>query len=153
MKTIELVSCEDYVLSMVEIDGFYTDSDLFGKAWDYARLLKQPLTLGMFVPCDEDGKPLENPLPNMKITKFIESIGGISEYNKHPMRDLHRDYQQAIYRVIFEGFELIISDEGVALLKKENSLMWFSKQIIKYDYRNVKSISDLTGYGLKVKMK
>ena len=29
---------------------------------NYAQFLKQPLTLGMFVPCDEDGSGLQKPI-------------------------------------------------------------------------------------------
>lgn len=36
----------------------------------YAKFLKQPLTLGMFVPCDEDDNVLEDPKRNKTLEAF-----------------------------------------------------------------------------------
>ena len=63
---------------------------------NYAKFLKQPLKLEMFVPCDEEGDILEEPedyeqrLPNM-----------MTEYNDEIYR-----YEQAKEKVLFEGFEI-----------------------------------------------
>ena len=64
--------------------------------YKYAQFLKQPLNLGMFVPCDEDGDVLEKPedyenrLPNM-----------MTEYNDEVYR-----YKQAKEKVLFKGFKI-----------------------------------------------
>ena len=69
----------------------------FDKIINYAKFLKQPLKLEMFVPCDEDGDILEEPedyeqrLPNM-----------MTEYNDEIYR-----YEQSKEKVLFEGFELV----------------------------------------------
>lgn len=52
----------DFVLE--ESDKIYNkeDANIFAsKVNTYASFLKQPLKLGMFVPCDEDGNVLEEP--------------------------------------------------------------------------------------------
>lgn len=55
----------------------------------YANFLQQPLTLGMFVPCDLDGN-------------VIELEYHIDQYNQ----GFKDKYQQAKERVLFEGFEV-----------------------------------------------
>ena len=49
----------------------------------YAKFLKQPLTLGMFVPCDLHGNVLEE---------------------KKPFQDKYYEYQEARERCLFKGF-------------------------------------------------
>jgi hypothetical protein len=44
----------DFVLEQNKEPYFYYDS-LWNKVIAYANFLKQPLTLGMFVPCDSNG--------------------------------------------------------------------------------------------------
>lgn len=62
MKT--LVSMTDFVISQIKTDSTVNDSfkkDL-ADILNYALFLKQPLTLGMFVPCDNKGNVLTEPL-------------------------------------------------------------------------------------------
>ncbi|MCJ8153238.1 hypothetical protein MKJ01_05615 [Chryseobacterium sp. SSA4.19] len=59
--------------------------------FNYANFLKQPLTLGMFVPCDENGNVLEKP------ENFIE--GYDSEYNEEIY-----NYMRVKEKVLFKGF-------------------------------------------------
>lgn len=70
METFKLISMTDFVL----------ECDTLEKAQNYAKFLKQPLTLGMFVPCDESGEVL------------IESFS--------------KKYKEAKERVLFKGFKL-----------------------------------------------
>lgn len=70
---------------------------------NYAKFLSQPLTLSMFVPCDENGNPLEKPDPEHY--GYLEGYGfegqnGESSYNVD-----FRKYSQAEKQVLFEGFE------------------------------------------------
>lgn len=44
---------------LVRMTDFILESDDLQGIKKYAEFLRQPLTLGMFVPCDRDGKPLE----------------------------------------------------------------------------------------------
>jgi hypothetical protein len=60
---------------------------------NYANFLKQHLTLGMLVPCDEDGNILEEP----------DSIGVGNEFYNQRSLD---QYEQAKEKVLFEGFHI-----------------------------------------------
>lgn len=98
MKT--LISMTDFVLSN-EVKSTLEYSDSYKIIRSYAQFLKQPLTLGMFVPCDEDGNVLEEPKNYELWIKRALNIPydlDLSKYEK---------YQQAIERVLFEGFELL----------------------------------------------
>lgn len=59
---------------------------------EYAKFLKQPLTLGMFVPCDEEGNVLEYPIDGMKIGKHSASY------------DVCKKAEE---KVLFEGFHMV----------------------------------------------
>lgn len=63
---------------------------------NYANFLTQPLTLGMFVPCDEDGNVLEYP----------KTLGVYSLLHTDKYIDLFNQIQKAKKRVLFEGFEI-----------------------------------------------
>ena len=97
---MKLISMTSFVLEQNKILETYVNylrRPLFEKIVNYAKFLKQPLKLEMFVPCDEDGDILEEPeyyeqrLPNM-----------MTEYNDEIYR-----YEQAKEKVLFEGFELV----------------------------------------------
>ena len=93
-----------FVLQFDKPVGYFEDQsdflncqvDYMSKVMNYAQFLKQPLNLGMFFPCDEDGDILDEPwdyeqrLPNMMI-----------EYNDEIYR-----YKQAKEKVLFEGFHI-----------------------------------------------
>ncbi len=63
----------------------------------YAELLKQPLNLGMFIPCDLDGNPVDSYFYNQFHTGHLVSDEEYKEVEK---------YHEAKSRVIFEGFEV-----------------------------------------------
>jgi hypothetical protein len=73
----KLIPMVEYVLEQYET---IQQSNVFeNNCYNYANLLKQPLTLSMFVPCDDDGNVLEYENDQQK-------------------------YQKAKEKVIFEGF-------------------------------------------------
>lgn len=91
----------DYVLEIMSNEpesknfSLFTDIKKFkleavNKIFKYAQFLKQPLTLGMFVPCDEDGSVLEEPFYDPSNEQYWAS----ESYQ----------YQQAKERVLFEGW-------------------------------------------------
>lgn len=88
------MSMTDFVLEQVR--KMENKEIAYLKIFNYAKFLKRPLKLGMFVPCDEDGDILEEPtdyeqrLPNM-----------MTEYNDEVYR-----YKQAKENVLFEGFKI-----------------------------------------------
>jgi hypothetical protein len=69
-----------------------TDSQFTDKVMYYAKFLKQPLELQMFVPCDEN---------NDQITqRHYQYFDNDDEYNGYL-----NQYNQAKERCLFEGFE------------------------------------------------
>lgn len=66
---MKLISMTDFVLEqkytttldISQVDFYDKELNILSKIRNYARFLKKPLTLGMFVPCDEDGSVLEEP--------------------------------------------------------------------------------------------
>lgn len=155
MKTIELVKCEDYLLKYsTEYSEIMASQHVLEDAINYARLLNQPLTLGMFVPCDEDGNFLEKP----KTFKTVDS-NGLPDvgWNEKELQE----YYEALDRVIFEGFEVLYSGRKNIVIENEGrycSLTFLKNGSVvpkefQNEYGNYKTISDLCGYGLKIKVK
>jgi len=89
---MKLISMTDFVLN--ETNRPTTLSDSFQKCVTYAKFLKQPLKLGMFVPCDEDGNVLVHP-------NYIKGKRTARVYN-----DRMDIYQKAKERVLFKGIDL-----------------------------------------------
>jgi hypothetical protein len=96
---MKLISMKDFVLEQLNDDRPHISDqfewDLFNHCFvarveNYANFLNQPLTLGMFVPCDEDGDVLEEP--------DLDIQGRPT--NCQP--DYVEFYQQAKERVLFE---------------------------------------------------
>lgn len=92
---MKLISMTDFVL---EQRLKYAES-FKSKVYAYANFLKQRLTLGMFVPCDEDGILLEEPKDTNK-----DSLA--YDWFHEQYRHKQVIYKQAQERVLFEGFEL-----------------------------------------------
>lgn len=88
MEKFTLKTMTDFLLEQSEnyLKGFIALNEYHSITLNYANFLKQPLTLGMFVPCDEDGNLL---------VSFDDR------------------YEESKERVLFEGFE--IPKEGIAL--------------------------------------
>jgi hypothetical protein len=79
-----LITMTDYVL---EENKDLSLKNSFRQCINYAIFLKQPLKLGMFVPCDEDGNVLITP----------------TEFNPIYWSE---QYKKAKENVLFEGFEV-----------------------------------------------
>lgn len=106
----------------------------------YAKFLKQPLTLGMFVPCDEDGNVLEEPID--------DSDRGRCEYDllkKLTFKEKSEKYQQAKERVLFEGCfinfkgEVIVKETDFQTLKYADS-NWIIEDLIQFDLTLTQSV-------------
>ena len=72
--------------------------------YDYRDFITQPLTKGMFIPCDEDGWVLINPKVDDNRSLISDEQYGTNL----------KTYQQAEDRVLFEG--------GFGYIKKDNSI-------------------------------
>ncbi len=108
---MKLISMTDFVLEQIgnhdcntNKDSEYNDLFVFKNTIEnYAKFLKQPLTIGMFVPCDRKGNFLTEPktyqdwLKAMKIDEmncFAQGYGGCAKFD------------EAKERVLFEGKRL-----------------------------------------------
>ena len=94
----------------------------------YANFLKQPLELGMFVACCQDGNILEDPEfhePNCK-----NEIGDYDE--------LRYEYQQAKEICLFEG---CVYDDEMDAVRNDSGLMMYSVK-----YKSNDTIEDLVKY-------
>ena len=81
---MKLISMTDFVLEQSKLTGYdISDYDCIIRIVNYAKFLRQPLTLGMFVPC------VDNEL-------FNYTIHGNKE-----------QFEQLKEKVLFEGFESV----------------------------------------------
>ena len=118
---MKLISMTDFVL--LEGNPSNTDSQFADKVMAYANFLKQPLTLGMFIPCDENNDPLIEPKEE-----------NYSKENNLFAYDLF-EYKKAKEKVLFNGFE-IQKQGGEYLVKYEKKPVWVN-------WNNSKIIEDL----------
>lgn len=95
-----LISMTDFVLETTKenVNGSYEErlkdtARRFINIINYANFLKQPLELGMFVPCDENG--------NLFSEFQLEILNSNDE-----VYELRKAFQQAKERCLFEGFEV-----------------------------------------------
>ena len=104
---MKLISMTDFVLKqnyittldISQIDFYDKELSVLSKIRNYAKFLKQPLKLEMFITCDEVGEILHP-----------QYIGGkeviYDRYVQDAMMDKVLEYQQAKDKVLFEGFWL-----------------------------------------------
>lgn len=119
MEKVILQSTIDFVLSKENKASQNTDKHLmFDEILRYVKFLQQPLTLGMFVPCDLEGNVLEEPIP-FDCTAFEYSI-----------------WCKAKERVLFKGFECVFYDRDKVFELSYNGLY------IYYEFEDDFFISD-----------
>lgn len=108
----------DFVLNKTQqyLDDFITLTDFNAVISNYANLLRQPLTLGMFVPIDENGNVLEEPYLTMEESREIY--------------DIQDTYSKAKDKVLFEGFTGCDRGmSGCVVLKEEHFHTWKGKNV------------------------
>lgn len=140
---MKLQSMTDYVLEQRN----NKDTDNIRRFWAcerYAHFLKQPLTLGMFIPTDENGNVFEE--------DGTDGDGYVLD------KIMHDEFQQAKDRVIFEGFS-----ERIFETIKDNRIQYIGCDKFEYCYRDVgsniwiasnnklKTIEDLVKYNLTIR--
>ena len=91
---MKLISMTDFVLEQEKYLDI-TNKKKLELIINYANFLKQPLELWMFVPCDEDGDVLEEPLYN---------DADLSCDELDSINNLVSEYHQAKERCLFDGF-------------------------------------------------
>lgn len=90
----------DFVLeqdNLIEQETSVGDDDFRKVSTRYANFLNQPLTLGMFVPCDTSGKPMKE--PSLYKQWYGNYVQGSFNSGNAPCRA----YQKAQEGVLFEG--------------------------------------------------
>jgi len=101
----KLISMTDYVLERSDKSILqYTISETFkngakitNEIFEYAKFLKIPLTISMFIPCDKTGNILKEPKRN----DF-----GIRIQGQYQFEYALKEYQQAKERCLFSGLDL-----------------------------------------------
>ena len=86
---MKLIPMTDFVLEKNEFDLFKKNAQQIRK---YAKFLKQPLKLGMFIPCDINGYILEDITGQEMIPYYVDKV--------------HR-FLTAQQRVLFKDFKVI----------------------------------------------
>lgn len=131
--TDKLISMVDFVLELNEIPMHFPDevSERLNQYVKYAKFLKTPLQLGHFVPCDEVGNVLEEPL-HYKEWKSELKNGLEHEYDGLIMKR----YEQSKSRCLFEGFK--VQYTGTSLTTVANGKFGFdfyhNKSRIQFEF-------------------
>lgn len=100
---MKLVSMTDFVIEQSKLTGYdISDYDWIIRIVNYAKFLKQPLKLEMFVPYDENhGGVLKKPCD-----EELEKFKGLQYGDFDCNYTYIFDYNQAKEKVLFEGFEV-----------------------------------------------
>lgn len=132
---MKLISMTGFVLENTKQP--YVEGTKYKDLVNYAKFLKQPLNLGMFIPCDEDGNIVE-PL------KFTPC--------GTPIWDGGSKYQKSKRKVLFEGFCINGEDENKITLEFENTWIEFYKEheVFMCDNHVLINIEDLSNYELQL---
>ena len=118
----------------------YGDTVGLGIVIKYANLLKQPLTLGMFVPCI-NGKPVKE--PKKKYKGGGNAVGSSNSYTRE-----YAQYLKAKERVLFKGVSLIKgSPHYMTHIRDGKDKYNFFAYVDKLEEKNIESIIK---YGLEL---
>ena len=137
---MKLISMTEFVLAQREKRN--KDNIRFLDCEKYANFLNQPLTLGMFIPCDEDGNVLEKHFDYDDWLKYKDHhTYGVNFIKKC------QEYQQAKDKVLFEGFFDTINAPQYSHYISDGmqSVFYMSKNGSTYkNILGMKKIEDLT---------
>lgn len=139
MENRILISMVDYVLDFEHRPNYEMNHN---KIINYAKFLSMPLTLGMFVPCDEYDQPMTEHLQyDDRLCDFCPlekkgvysvpggSVAGCEGSRCDVAGENYQDaYKEALGNVIFEGFETKVDDFGDLVFyrdKKEYAVFEF----------------------------
>lgn len=138
---MKLISMTDFVLENAKHP--YVEGTKYKDLVNYAKFLKQHLTLGMFFPCDEYGNILK--MPNPKYFTLDEVING-------KYKELKDNYIKAKEKVFFEGFCINGEDDNIITLEFENTWIEFNKEHKVFMCGNnvLINVEDLSNYELQL---
>lgn len=119
-------------------DMLALDAQKWNLVGEYAKFLKTPLHISMFIVVDCEDNPLEDPRPKPGERIFREMI---------------EQYEACSERVLFEGLiKRPINKNGSFSLETEKGQISYYKQKPKYwVFNNYNTIEDLTDLGLTIK--
>ena len=109
----------------------------------YANFLKQPLTLGMFVPCDADGNVLEEP-EHFFAWCQSDHYFNASESATHQCSE----FKKAQSKVLFNGFNSELYSKTCKIMFFNNFFMAASVGIRRLNRNRVNIIMDLVPYNI-----
>ncbi|MCJ7936262.1 MAG: hypothetical protein MUW56_22175 [Chryseobacterium sp.] len=151
----KLIPMTTFVIEYYSSEG-YADLQILRLMKNYANFLRQPLTLGMFVPIDVKGNVLKEP-KNYASWKSLEhndgkrtDITGFEEYGA---------YQEAEQNCLFEGFKVDYNGYSkvriVASYDSSIELSFNKSDLIPTGFNDVESLTAfediyLTSHALKV---
>ena len=136
---MKLINMVDFVLDQGNPSN--TDSQFTDKVMAYANFLKQPLTLGMFVPCDLDGNILQKEI-------------GADFLSDHDM-DKFLEYEESKERILFQGWNVEEKCvDSIVIGNKEipASIEFSENGIWIFDEHKVNNIEQLLFYSDKEKI-
>ena len=86
---MKLISMQDFVLE--QNNEAYSKDQFVERVEAYANFLKEPLKLEMFIPCDDNGKVLEQP-----IDIYYRPDFGCQKYPQECYEEDLKKYEQAL---------------------------------------------------------
>lgn len=120
---VYLPMLSEFVKAAIKESNYFVTTSFGSVVLDYTDFITQPLTKGMFIPCDEEGNILEKP----------STVGGSDFVTTNIIDNNIKEYQQALERVLFEG--------DYTPSKKRNYVYDFSNNKIKciniYKYETI----------------
>lgn len=106
-----LIPMTDFVLEQDEKESL---GGTYDRIVRYAKFLKRPLKLGMFMPCDEEGNIFEEP----KLCCSGRECGCMGMPYNYSSHEELEEYYEAEERVLFEGFEVCTCNSELSVRKK-----------------------------------
>lgn len=126
---MKLISMVDFVLTR---DIARSNSEnVLCEIENYANFLKQPLTLGMFIPCDEIGNILRDPIP--------EHLNYKAYMTTNKFEILQENYNKAKEKVLFKD-----------LWVKDGNIIFPMHGYLSWDKLNLCTIDNLTYKGVNL---
>jgi hypothetical protein len=125
-EVMKLIPMTDFVLSE-KVKSTLDYATGYKMIQSYAKFLKQPLNLGMFVPCDKDGDVWKYP-PTKEEKEWAEKDRTDAEQS---FKKKEFYYNNAKERVLFKGFE-IMHIEGCEVVYIDEDNFLYTSELENY---------------------
>mgnify|MGYP003589776740 CR=1 FL=1 len=151
MEAIYLQSMTDFVIRKYKDELVHSGENWRDFLEKYARITKsyadfliQPLKLGFFVPCDENGNVLKEPKRWNDYLQFPDSFDGNKEWG-----ELY-NYELAKERVLFKGFEYVKFINDGELLPYHRLIKNDEYFNVRFLDRNIEDLLTEFEYGIEL---